>query len=78
MLCGVDLREQGVSCRWHISTGQQGEGAVVEDGASKVGHEWKCLCMEVAKHGFGLPAANQAYDVRINLATKQGHGSPSA
>jgi hypothetical protein len=46
-----------------------------EHSGSKQGDERECLGMEVVKHGVRAPAAKEADNVSVNVATQHGHGT---
>ena len=79
-------RSQGRSGWWGLA-GQavglvrargEGEGPMVEHLLSQAGCGCGCLDAEVAEHGVGVPAAEEADDIRIYLGAEEGGCTPRA
>ena len=58
-----------------VGAGRESEGAVGDHGGSKIAHERKSLGVQVAKHGVGLPSADQTNDVGVNVTAEERHGA---
>ena len=79
-------RSQGRSGWWGLArqavglvrARSKGEGPMVEHLLSQTGCGCGCLDAEVAEHGVGVPAAEEADDVRVYLGAEEGGCAPWA
>jgi hypothetical protein len=59
-------------------SGYQGKIAALEHKGRVIRHNIVSLDMEIREHGIGLPAANQADTIVINILIKESHGAGRA
>ena len=63
----------GDGCIW-----EEGVLAALEHASGKVSHDWLGLDGEVAEHFVRTPSSKQFNGVRVNVGTKEGHGTRGA
>ena len=66
------------SQRWDVAVGMEGEDPTIEHAGRKISHQRLRLNVEITEHLVGLPSAEEADDVWVDVGAQKRHGARGA